>query len=128
MNDAERERLAETRRLIFKNLANKVPLEKVKGAFRLSEREVMDHFRFVARAIKEYRFKRALTFQRLDSIRDAQEGRIVFFSTLEKIGPIRLTSDHRLSEIQTAAVKNDPATDRIIDDIAAKQGGRQQAV
>lgn len=121
MTDAERERLAETRRLIFKNLANKVPLDKIKGAFRLSEKEVNDHFRFVARAIKEYRFKRALTYHRLDSFADAVLGRMVFLATLDKIGPIRLTSDHKFSDIQAMAMKNDIATTAAIGEIEAKQ-------
>lgn len=121
MTEAERGRLAEVRRLIFQNLANRVPMASVMGAFRLSEKEVMDHFRFVARCITEYRFKRAMPLHQLHGVEDAALGRLVFFGTLAKIGPIALTSDHKLSEVKTSTIK-DAYDAGAISAIANKQG------
>lgn len=123
MTEAERARLAEARRLIFKNLAKEVPVAKVAGAFRMSEKEVTDHFQFVARAIKEYRFRRALIFHKLDTPRDAITGNRVFIDTLSKLGPMVLTSDHKLSQIVTTTISDAVASGKVAE-IEARQAGR----
>lgn len=122
MSDAERTRLADTRRLIFQNLANGVRVEQVMAAFRMSEKEVRDHFAFVARKITEYRFQRAIPYLRCDSVAAAVENKRPFFATLQKCGPVYLTSDFRVMRLTIVGVEDKVATEKIDETQARQQG------
>jgi len=113
MTDAERQRLAETRRLIFKNLANGVVVEKVMAAFGLSEKEVLDHFRFVARKIWGYRFERGMPYIKVETPADARCQVAPLLHTLKRIGPVSLTSDHKFSHEVVVPIDGGEAKDRI---------------
>lgn len=53
----ERLKRGEERRLIFQNVANGVPMERIKAAFRRSEEEINRDVEFVGRKIREARFR-----------------------------------------------------------------------
>lgn len=53
----ERQKRGQERRLIFSNVANGVPMEKIKAAFRRSEDEINRDVEFVGRKIREARFR-----------------------------------------------------------------------
>jgi hypothetical protein len=126
MNDEERKRLAETRRLIFTNLANGVPVEGVMEGFHLSEKEVLDHFRFVARKIWGYRFERAQPYIKCETPNDAYHQRRALTYSLDRCGDTYLTSDHRLHNEKTAIMdpSNRGEADDMIEHVAARSEGR----
>jgi hypothetical protein len=53
----ERLRRGQERRLIFENVANGVPIERIMAAFRRSREEVNGEVEFVGRKIREARFR-----------------------------------------------------------------------
>ena len=89
----------EERRLIFQNIANGVPLEKVMVAFCRSEKEVWDEVEFVGRKIREYRFRRHLPPLEHQGIRAIGLNRKALLETLSKLGPEYLVSDLVLPKI-----------------------------
>jgi len=85
-------KLGEERRLIFENVANGVPMEKIKAAFRRSEEEVWREVEFVGRKIREYRFRRHLPPLQCQGIKAIRWNRRALLETLRKLGPDYLSS------------------------------------
>jgi hypothetical protein len=89
----------EERRLIFQNIANGVPLEKVMAAFSRSQKEIWDEVEFVGRKIREYRFRRHLPPVEHKGLRAMRFNRRVLLETLDKLGPEYLSSELLIPKI-----------------------------
>ena len=90
MNDAEKALIVESRSkdervLIYSNLLNGVPVWKVMETFRKSEKEVMDVFRHVSRAVVHYCFKRKMPPVFCDGIPVAQKFKRTILPLLTKV-------------------------------------------
>lgn len=120
MTDEERARLAETRRLIFQNLCNGVSVQQAMGAFQLSEKEVRDHFAFVARKIVEYRFRRTLPWIKCGTIGEAIANRVALFKVLANLGAVYLTSDFKISHMVAVNLTDQVANEKL-DEMQARQ-------
>jgi hypothetical protein len=102
----ERESLGQQRRLIFENYANGVDIEVLKASFRRSAVEIEAEILFVAKKIKEYRFRRiadasphAAAPVACDTLLDIRLNRMALFDTLRKLGDLYLSSDLLLPKI-----------------------------
>jgi hypothetical protein len=93
------EKLGEERRLIFENVANGVPIEQIMVAFLRSEADVMREVEFVARKIREYRFKRHLPPLACGTIKEIRWNRPALLDTVTKLGPRYLSSSLALPTI-----------------------------
>jgi hypothetical protein len=93
------EKLGEERRLIFENVANGVPIEQIMVAFRRSEADVMREVEFVARKLREYRFKRRLPPLACGTIKEIRWNRPALLDTVTKLGPRYLSSSLELPTI-----------------------------
>lgn len=87
------ERLGQERRLIFENVCNGVPIEKIMVAFHRSELEVTKEVAFVARKIREYRFRRRLPPLRCETMNELRWNRLALLETVSKLGPLYLSSE-----------------------------------
>lgn len=99
MTEEDRRRLGEDRRLIFENVANGVPLEHVAAAFRRSVPEVERELGFVAKKLREYRFRRRQPPLDCDQVKDIRWNRVPLLETLRKLGPDYLSSELILPRI-----------------------------
>lgn len=93
------ERLGEERRLIFENVANGVPTEQIMAAFHRSEADVMREVAFVAKKLREYRFKRHLPPLACETVREIRINRLALLETVGKLGPRYLSSSLELPTI-----------------------------
>jgi hypothetical protein len=107
MDERERKRVGETRRLIFENIANGVPVDRVMETFALSNLEVQKEVAFVAGKIREYRFRRCADGSPhgapplpCDTFAEIRQNRKALLETLAKLGPLYLSSDLILPRIQ----------------------------
>ena len=98
--------LGHTRRLIFTNYANGVDIEAMKAPFRRSAVEIEREIFFVAKKIKEYRFRRcadgspyAAPPVACDTLVDIRLNRLALFDTLRKLGNGHLASELLLPRI-----------------------------
>ena len=98
--------LALDRRLIFTNYANGVDIEAMKAPFARSAVEIEREIFFVAKKIKEYRFRRctdgspyAAPPVACDTLADIRLNRLALFDTLKKLGDGYLTSELLLPRI-----------------------------
>lgn len=89
----------EERRLIFQNVANGVPVEKIMATFRRSDKEVWDEVEYVGRKIREYRFRRHLPPLEHQGIRAIQLNRKALLETLSKLGASYLEGDFVIPKI-----------------------------
>ncbi len=88
--DAERAALIERRSkdervLIYSNLLNGVPVWKLMETFHKSDKEIMDVFRLVSRAVIHYCFKRKMPPVFCDGIAVAQKHKRTILPLLTKI-------------------------------------------
>lgn len=97
MSDGES--LARDRRLIFMNYANGVDIEAMKAPFGRSAVEIEREIFFVAKKIKEYRFRRCADGSpyaappiACDTLVDIRLNRLALFETLGKLGDGYLSS------------------------------------
>lgn len=98
--------LGAERRLIFVNYANGVDIEAMKAPFRRSAGEIEREILFVAKKIKEYRFRRCTTGSphaappvACDTLIDIRLNRLSLFETLNKLGDLYLSSELLLPKI-----------------------------
>lgn len=77
--------LGRTRRLIFENVANGVPMERIMAAFRRSEPEVWREVEFVGRKIREARFRTRMPPVEVRGIQAIRFNRKVLLETLSKL-------------------------------------------
>ncbi len=87
------------RSLIFSNVANGVPMELLMATFERSETEIMAEIDFVARKIREYRFRRKIPPVSADTIPEIRFNRRTLLENLEKLGPKYLSSSLILPRI-----------------------------
>ena len=105
MNDEERKRLGETRRLIFQNVAVGLPVEKVAAAFKVSREQVLRDVSHVARKIREYRFQRRIPPVPSDTVTEIQMNRRFLLASLANIGPMQLGSDLILPNLGVQTIR-----------------------
>lgn len=104
MTEDERRALGLTRRLVFENLCNGVPAEKVGEDLRLSQLEVDQARRFVARKITEYLALRRQPPIDCDDLRGMRWNRGRCLGVLARIGDIDLSTDLILAKITVQAL------------------------
>jgi hypothetical protein len=111
-----------TRRLIFENVANGVPIEAIMATFRRSRLEVQKEVEFVARKITEYRFRRltdgptkkgspatARPLVPCSTHADIRFHRVNLLETLSKLGNLYLSSPLLLSKVTIQKVDSPDA-------------------
>lgn len=99
MTPEERRALGQTRRLVFQNVANGVPVERIRETLRVSELEVDQAVRFVSRKITEY-----LVIERqppipCESVTAIRFHRRKLLGVLARIGDLNLSSQLYLSKV-----------------------------
>lgn len=99
MNEEERKRLGLTRRLVFQNLANGVPPEKVSTNLCLSITEVEQAQAFVTKKITEYLVLRRQPPLPCATLKEIRWNRRALLGVLAKIGNLDLSSQLILSRI-----------------------------
>ena len=94
------------RRLMFVNYANGVDIEAMKVPFGRSAAEIEREIFFVAKKIKEYRFRRCADGSSFaappvacDTLGDIRLNRLALFDTLAKLGDVYLSSALLLPKI-----------------------------
>lgn len=97
----------ERRRMVFENVANGVPMDQVRSAFKLSQTEIDKDLRFVARKIREYRFRRRMPPLACDGVHDIRWNRVALLETLAKLGPEYLESDLIIPKIEIQSLSSD---------------------
>jgi hypothetical protein len=104
------------RRLIFENYANGVDIESLKATFRRSAAEIEAEIFFVARKIKEYRFRRCADGSphaappiACDTLIDIRLNRLALFDTLRKLGDLYLSSALLLPKVNVQKVDHPSA-------------------
>jgi hypothetical protein len=103
MTEDERREVGRTRRLIFQNIANGVPPEKVGEDFRLSQLEVDQARRFVANKITEYLVLRRQPPLPCDDVKAIRWNRRPLLGVLMKIGDLDLSTQLILGKITVQA-------------------------
>jgi hypothetical protein len=101
MTEAERRALGQTRRLVFQNIANGVPPERLRAAMQLSELEVDQALRFVRRKITEYLVLRRQAPIACDDVRAMRRNRRTLLGVLARIGDLDLSTELLLTKITT---------------------------
>jgi hypothetical protein len=86
------EALGQTRRLIFENVANGVPMPKIMAAFRRSEAEVWQEVEFVGRKIREARFRTQMPPVEHQGLAAIRFNRKVLLETLRQLTDAYLSS------------------------------------
>lgn len=99
MTATELAALGQERRLIFENVANSVPMDQVRSAFRRSQTEVERELRFVARKIREARFRTRMPPLACDDIRDIRWNRRALLETLRHLSDDYLSTELVLPNI-----------------------------
>lgn len=117
MNDADLRAIGERRRLIFSNVANGVHDENIMAAFKVSREEVLREAAFVARKIREYRFRRGLPPIDCDTPTEIRFNRLALLETLSKIGNMSLSSSFIIPNVKIQKLDSmsvmDEATHRL---------------
>lgn len=105
------DKLGEERRFIFENYANGVDIEDLKSVFHRSAEEVERDIFFVAKKIKEYRFRRiseasphAAPVVACDTLVDIRLNRLALLDTLRKLGNTYLSSALLIPKVQLQKV------------------------
>lgn len=111
-------KLAEDRRAIFTNVANGVPADRIRSAFKVSQTDIDREVRFVGRKICEYRFRRHLPPLPCKDLRDIRWHRRALLENLSKLGPEYLASELILPPIVTQQVDSPEA----VQDISRRVG------
>lgn len=104
MTEDERKALGLRRRLAFQNLANGVPEERIRTNLRLSELELEQAQKFVARKITEYLVLRRQPPIPCGDLREIRWNRQSLLGVLAKIGDLDLSSELILSRITVQAL------------------------
>lgn len=95
----ERLRRGQERRLIFENVANGVPIERIMAAFRRSEAEVWREVEFVGRKIREARFRTRMPPIDHQGMKAIRFNRLALLETLRQLSDDYLSSDLILPRI-----------------------------
>lgn len=104
MTEDERKALGLRRRLAFQNLANGVPEERIRTNLRLSELELEQAQKFVAKKITEYLVLRRQPPIPCGDLREIRWNRQSLLGVLAKIGDLDLSTELTLSRITVQAI------------------------
>ena len=104
MAEEERRRLGELRRCAFQNLAMGVPPEKIAEDLRLSQTELEQARRFVARKITEHLVLRRQPPIACDDVTSIRWNRRALLAVLARMGDLDLSTDLILSKITVQAL------------------------
>ena len=118
------EKLGQDRRLIFENVANGVPMDQVRRAFRRSQTDVDRELRFVARKIKEARFRTYMPPLACDDVRDMRWNRFALLDTLRQVSDAFLGTDLTLPNIGVQTLDSEATLRDARDHFRAKMSGR----
>ena len=99
MTEEERKAIGQQRRLAFQNLANGVPEERIRTNLRLSQLELEQAQKFVAKKIIEYLVLRRQPPIPCANLREIRWNRQSLLGVLAKIGDLDLSSELILSRI-----------------------------
>lgn len=102
--EAERRALGESRRLVFHNVANGLPVERIKEDLGLSELEIEQARKFVARKITQYLVLRRQAPVACDSLPAIRFNRKRLLVILARIGDLDLSTDLILSKMIVQAL------------------------
>ena len=92
MTDEERRAIGTTRRLVFQNLANGVPVEMIRTTLHLSDLEIDQARDFVAKKITQHLILRRQAPIPCTTMADIRWNRIDLLSVLAKIGDLDLSN------------------------------------
>lgn len=104
MTEDERRALGHRRRMVFQNLANGVPIERICGSLRLSPLEVEQAQAFVAKKITEYLVLRRQPPLPCGNLKEIRWNRRALLGVLAKIGDVDLSSQLILKRITVQAL------------------------
>lgn len=104
MTEDERKALGLRRRLAFQNLANGVPEERIRTNLRLSELELEQAQKFVAKKITEYLVLRRQPPIPCGDLREIRWNRQSLLGVLAKIGDLDLSTELTLSRITVQSI------------------------
>lgn len=104
MVEDERREMGRARRLVFQNIANGVPVEKICADMRLSRLELEQAQKFVAKKIAEHLFLRRQPPIAADSILEIRSNRRALLAVLARIGDIDLSTDLILAKLMVQAI------------------------
>lgn len=104
MPEDERRALGLSRRLVFENQCNGVPDEKIGADLRMSQLEIDQARRYVAKKIAEYLVLRRQPPVACDDLRAMRWNRRRALAVLANIGDIDLSTDLILSKLTTQAL------------------------
>jgi hypothetical protein len=104
MTEEERRAIGLRRRLAFQNLANGVPEERIRTNLRLSELELEQAQKFVAKKITEYLVLRRQPPVPCANLREIRWNRHALLGVLAKIGDLDLSSELILSRVTVQAL------------------------
>ena len=104
MTEDERKALGLRRRLAFQNLANGVPEERIRTNLRLSELELEQAQKFVARKITEFLVLRRQPPIPCGDLREIRWNRQSLLGVLAKIGDLDLSTELTLSRITVQSI------------------------
>ena len=104
MTEDERRAIGQRRRLAFQNLANGVPEDRIRANLRLSELELEQAQKFVAKKITEYLVLRRQPPVPCANIREIRWNRQALLGVLAKIGDLDLSSELILSRVTVQAL------------------------
>ena len=99
MTDEERRAKGRTRRLVFQNIANGVPVEQIRESLHLSDLEIEQAQAFVARKITENRTLRRQPTIPCSTVREIRFHRRALLGVLSLIGDIDLSTDLILAKL-----------------------------
>jgi hypothetical protein len=104
MTEDERRALGQGRRLVFQNLANGVPEDRLREDLHLSQLELDQARRFVARKITEYLVLRRQAPVPCDDVRAIRWNRRQLLAVLARIGNLDLGTDLILAKVTIQAL------------------------
>lgn len=99
MTDEDRRALGMARRLAFQNLATGVPAERICAALGLTQLELDQMRRFVARKITEHLVLRRQPPIACDDVRTMRANRVKLLGVLARIGDLDLSTELVLGRI-----------------------------
>lgn len=115
-----RQRLADTRRMVYVNLLNGVKRESIRQAFGLSDKDVTDIYDYVTKKIAWYVFSRAMPYIPHATLEESIASRRSLYAILRKIGPLTL-SDDPATEVGHMPVSGSDESIAFLGNLASKQ-------
>lgn len=104
MTEAELRALGETRRLVFQNIANGLPHERVMADMCLSQLDVDQALRFVSRKITQYLVLRRQAPVACEGVAAIRHNRLRLLPILSRMGDLDLSTDLILSKITVQTI------------------------